>query len=78
MDRKAAATGTFSLSIFSASGGIPSGDGSSLVTVIRPVSDITTIGPFNYDFLSFDVSGAGLFVTPGEQLAIAVLHASPV
>ena len=45
--------------------------------MIRPVSDITTIGPFNYDFLSFDVSGAGLFVTPGEQLAIAVLHASP-
>ena len=76
VDRQAAATGTFSLSILSASGGVPGGDGSSLFIVTRPVSDITTIGPFNYNFLSFDVSGAGLFVTPGEQLAIAVLHAS--
>ena len=46
--------------------------------MIRPVSDITTIGPFNYNFLSFDVSDAGRFVAPGEQLAIAVLHAFPV
>jgi PEP-CTERM motif len=72
-------TGTLYLQIRTTTGGVPAADPSFVLQASVPESALPIAG--NYGFVPFDVSSAGLQVTPGEQLAIVLLapnFANPV
>ena len=76
LSRWGAATGNFSLSILTTSGGVPDGGGSTLFSQLYPVTDIVPVDdPSSNEFLSIDVSSANISVSPGDTLALAVTHA---
>jgi hypothetical protein len=74
LDRRIEATGTFTVSILSTTAGVPVGNGSTLLSRTFPVTDIVAIGPFSFTFMPFDVASAGILVSPGDVLAVAVTH----
>lgn len=77
LGRQEAATGDFTLMILpTTSEGFPDGSGALLFSKSYPVTAVSTIGPFQYTYTTFDISEAGISVVPGDQLAIAITRQS--
>lgn len=76
ISRSEEASGEFSLIILpTTSSGKPDGSAKYLFSQTFPVAAIAAVGPFQYTYQKFDISAAELEVLPGDQLAVALVHA---